>query len=88
VIGSPVDSRRASSKEEKMKEKYTYEEIARLAYELWERRGRPLGSPEIDWYAAESALACGIRERSSRSRVSALRQKNVPIANPEFSVVV
>jgi len=39
-----------------MKGKYTREEIARLAYELWERRGRPLGSPEIDWYAAESAL--------------------------------
>ncbi len=39
-----------------MKEKYRHEEIARLAYELWERRGRPLGSPEIDWYAAESAL--------------------------------
>jgi len=37
-----------------MKEKYTHEEIARLAYELWERRGRPLGSPEIDWYAAKS----------------------------------
>ncbi len=39
-----------------MKEKYRHEEIARLAYELWERRGRPLGSPEIDWYAAETAL--------------------------------
>ena len=30
-----------------------------LAYQLWEGRGRPLGSPEIDWYAAESAL--GVR---------------------------
>jgi hypothetical protein len=39
-----------------MKEKYTHEEIARLAYELWEQRGRPLGSPEIDWHAAERAL--------------------------------
>jgi hypothetical protein len=56
LIGSPVDSRLASKKEEKMKEKYTHEGIARLAYELWERRGRPLGSPEIDWYAAETAL--------------------------------
>ena len=43
-----------------MKEKYTHEEIARLAYELWERRGHPLGSPEIDWHAAESAL--GVRD--------------------------
>ena len=39
-----------------MKGKYTRDEIAKLAYELWERRGHPLGSPEIDWYAAESAL--------------------------------
>ena len=54
MIGSAVDLRLASNKEEKMEEKYTHEEIARLAYELWERRGRPLGSPEIDWYAAKS----------------------------------
>ena len=32
--------------------------------------------------------ACKIREKSSRSRVSALSQKKVPIANAEFSVVV
>jgi Protein of unknown function (DUF2934) len=29
----------------------------KLAYENWERRGRPFGSPEIDWNAAEKALA-------------------------------
>jgi len=28
----------------------------RLAYELWERRGHPLGSPEADWFAAERRL--------------------------------
>lgn len=27
-----------------------------LAYELWQRRGCPLGSPEIDWFAAEDSL--------------------------------
>ena len=43
-----------------MKERHTHEEIARLAYQLWERRGQPLGSPEIDWYAAETAL--GVRD--------------------------
>jgi hypothetical protein len=26
--------------------------IARRAYELWEKRGRPWGSPEVDWLAA------------------------------------
>jgi Protein of unknown function (DUF2934) len=39
-----------------MTEAYRHDEIANLAYELWEHRGRPLGSPEIDWYAAASAL--------------------------------
>ena len=31
--------------------------ISELAYQLWEKRGRPFGSPEVDWYAAEKALA-------------------------------
>ena len=28
-------------------------EIAMLAYEYWEQRGGPIGSPEVDWYRAE-----------------------------------
>jgi len=26
--------------------------IANLAYQYWEQRGRPNGSPEVDWYRA------------------------------------
>ena len=33
------------------------ERILARAYELWVRRGRPIGSPEIDWAAAEKELA-------------------------------
>jgi len=33
-----------------------YEVTAKLAYEHWEKRGRPLGSPDVDWYAAEATL--------------------------------
>ncbi len=33
-----------------------HELVQRLAYQLWEKRGSPLGSPEIDWFAAEEAL--------------------------------
>jgi len=29
------------------------EEIAQLAYSLWQARGCPYGSPEQDWFAAE-----------------------------------
>lgn len=33
-----------------------HEFVAKLAYELWTKRGRPLGSPDVDWFAAEQAL--------------------------------
>jgi hypothetical protein len=34
-----------------------HEVIAILAYQLWERRGCPLGSPEVDWFEAKNQLA-------------------------------
>ena len=33
-----------------------YEFVAKLAYNLWEQRGRPFGSPDVDWFAAEQAV--------------------------------
>jgi Protein of unknown function (DUF2934) len=54
-----------------MREKYANNEIARLAYELWERRGRPLGSPEIDWYAAERVL--GVRDSREKFMLPGIR---------------
>jgi hypothetical protein len=33
-----------------------YEFVEKLAYKLWEQRGRPLGSPDADWFAAEQAV--------------------------------
>lgn len=33
-----------------------HEEIAQLAYRYWEARGRPLGSPEEDWFRAEQEV--------------------------------
>ena len=33
-----------------------HELVAKLAYEHWQARGRPIGSPEVDWLAAEEAL--------------------------------
>jgi hypothetical protein len=31
-------------------------EIAALAHHLWQARGCPVGSPEIDWFRAEQQL--------------------------------
>jgi len=33
-----------------------HEEIAELAYWYWEARGRPVGSPEEDWFRAEQEI--------------------------------
>lgn len=33
-----------------------HEFVEELAYKHWEQRGRPLGSPEVDWLAAEQAV--------------------------------
>lgn len=33
-----------------------YEFVERLAYKLWVQRGRPVGSPDVDWAAAERAV--------------------------------
>ena len=40
----------------------THEMTAKLAYQLWEQRGRPVGSPEVDWFAAEETLASAHRD--------------------------
>jgi len=33
-----------------------HEFVAKVAYKLWEERGRPFGSPDVDWFAAERAV--------------------------------
>ncbi|MEO8052577.1 MAG: DUF2934 domain-containing protein [Acidobacteriota bacterium] len=40
---------------------FGYDEIAALAHSLWQARGCPEGSPEVDWLGATEQL----RSRSS-----------------------
>jgi hypothetical protein len=42
----------------------THEDIAKLAYRLWEERGAPIGSPDVGWEHAEQELA---RERAEHN---------------------
>jgi hypothetical protein len=37
-------------------------DIAALAYRLWQERGCPIGSPEEDWLRAEELLTAPTRE--------------------------
>lgn len=55
---APTKKAAAASVVEPVAEKHnpTYHEIAQLAEQFWVERGRPFGSPEIDWLRAESTL--------------------------------
>jgi Protein of unknown function (DUF2934) len=46
-------------------ETFMQEDIAKLAYALWQQRGCPLGSPEFDWFAAEEKLLESVERRGS-----------------------
>ena len=46
-----------------------YEQIERLAYQLWEQRGCPIGSPGEDWLSAEESVR---RERAAVSGSAAI----------------
>jgi hypothetical protein len=40
---------------------FGHDEVAALAYELWQARGCPNGSPEEDWFRAAEELRSGTR---------------------------
>jgi len=40
----------------------SHELTVEWAYQLWEARGRSFGSPKVDWFAAEKALASAQRD--------------------------
>lgn len=48
------------------------EAIRQRAYQIWERRGRPGGSPEQDWYEAERELLA--EEQESDDSASSVSQ--------------
>lgn len=52
-----ADGRRAGSASELSKNIPEPAAVAALAYELWQGRGCPTGSPEIDWFQAEELLS-------------------------------
>jgi hypothetical protein len=51
--------------ESQVPEESMHEDIARLAYALWQQRGCPSGSAEFDWFAAEEKLLESIERRES-----------------------
>jgi hypothetical protein len=44
-----------------------HDQIAALAYDFWQRRGCPIGSPDEDWAQAEAALQRGKKGQKTRT---------------------
>ena len=42
-----------------------HEVTAVLAYRLWEKRGCPLGSPEVDWFEAKNQVATALAKNEA-----------------------
>lgn len=38
----------------------SHEDIERRAFQLWQERGCPVGSPEVDWAQAEDELSASV----------------------------
>jgi hypothetical protein len=58
----------------------SHEEIARRAYQLWEERGGPHGSPEEDWHRAQRELRVrsGAYPVVSWRSINAVRVRRMP----------
>ena len=48
-----ASARELLRRKEHARDAHETEEVAKRAYHFWEERGRPLGSPEVDWSRAE-----------------------------------
>jgi hypothetical protein len=48
--------RTASASHSQISEATMQEDVAKLAYVLWQQRGCPYGSPDQDWFEAERKL--------------------------------
>lgn len=58
--------------------------IAELAYDLWDRRGQPHGSAELDWLEAERQIKAGSKADSESKTDDSLKE-TFPASDPPAS---
>lgn len=59
--------------------------IAERAYDLWERRGKPEGSPEIDWSAAEQEMLGDANDPAqAKATLDPLQQQAADVLTSDF----
>jgi hypothetical protein len=59
-----------------------YNEIARVAYDLWEKRGRTEGTECEDWYKAETIVRSYYAQEGAATRVTGTKAKTTKKAGP------
>ncbi|MFL6352958.1 MAG: DUF2934 domain-containing protein [Bryobacteraceae bacterium] len=65
-INQPTVTTRASQPQPP--QEFMHEDIAKLAYALWQQRGCPHGSAEFDWFAAEGTLLESVERSVSAAK--------------------
>ena len=55
-MSAPAMALPSSVKQEDINQDVSQQDIANLAYALWQKRGAPEGSPQKDWIEAERRL--------------------------------
>lgn len=56
--------------------------IAARAYELWKLRGRPEGSPDVDWHQAENELVGADDPSKPKTTLDSLQQAVADVLAP------
>jgi hypothetical protein len=51
-----IDSKKSDSSRRNASESVNENDIATLAYQLWQERGCPIGAGQEDWFRAEQVL--------------------------------
>jgi len=49
-----------------------HEVTAVMAYRLWEKRGCPLGSPDVDWFEAKNQIAAALAKNEGLIALAAV----------------
>ncbi len=56
-----------------------HDQIAQLAYQLWQQRGCPIGSPEEDWYRAQQQLQRRAKSAPESRMAAGVQSSAIPM---------
>jgi len=69
-MASSAIEQEATNTETKPLELPEHEKIAQLAYTLWQARGCPEGSSDVDWFQAAEAVSSQVSSRTAKKKAA------------------